>query len=361
MKILLIILFGISSFSAFTGEKANAKKARIDIGPTVHAPIAFKKNLYFLGTTGNLFKSDKAISKIKNIFHTDQTSVSDLTLDGDTLYFGDGLHDAKQTHLYHFSISKNKLLKKVSLKGHIQRPINFDNETIYVGHGPGGISAINKKDYSIKWNLNKISKKNIHVDSQILLLDDKACFNSIYTTKAFICVNKKTGKLISKIDFKESPKMMLSQVGDFIIGATTKADLLKSKFDIPSTLFFINSKTMKLDHKKELRGFNFFAPKKINDDEFFITISTGDLLTYSIKNKKITFVGEFPEPFISTPFMMGTDLCAIGIMGQLLCNEKGKTRYHVTKKKRHFDSPIGVIRQIDGKTYIPSRIGYLIL
>jgi hypothetical protein len=357
MKILLIILLAVLSFSTF----GDIKKTRATIGPTVHGPISYKADLYFLATTGNLYKSDKKISKAKNLFHTDQTTVSDLTLDKDSIYFGDGLHDAKLTHLYHYSLSKNKLLKKVALKGHIQRPISFDNEMIYVGHGPGGVSAISKKDYSIVWNVSKIDKKVIHVDSKILLLGDNACFSSIYTTKAFICVNKKTGEVVKRHDFKESPKMMLSQVGDYIIGATTKADLLKSKFDIPSTLFFFNTKSMKVEHTKELRGFNFFAPQKLNEDEFFITLSTGDLLTYSIKNKKITFVGEFPEPFISTPFMIGTDLCAIGIMGQLLCNEKGKTRYHITKKKRYFESPIGVIRKIDGKHYIPTRIGYLIL
>jgi hypothetical protein len=357
MKILLIILLGIISFSAF----GDTKKIRTKIGPTVHGPISYKNDLYFLGTTGNLYQSNKEISKARNIFHTDQSSVSDLSLDKDTIYFGDGLHDAKKTHLYHFSLSKKKLIKKIPLVGHIQRPVSFDNKMIFVGHGPGGVSAINKNDYTIAWNLTKIKKKKIHVDSQIILFANNACFNSIYETKAFICVNKKTGKVISKHDFKESPKMSLSVVGDYIIGATTEANLLKSKFDIPSTLFFFNMKTMKVGHTQVLRGFNFFAPKKINNDEFFITLSTGDLLTYSIKNKKITFVGEYPEPFISTPFMMGKDLCAIGIMGQLLCNEKGKTRYQITKQKRYFESPIGVIREIDGKYYIPSRIGYLIL
>ena len=74
--------------------------------------------------------------------------LSDLSLDKDTIYFGDGLHDTKKTHLYHFSLSTKKLIKKVPLIGHIQRPISFDNKMIFVGHGLGGVSAINKNDYT---------------------------------------------------------------------------------------------------------------------------------------------------------------------------------------------------------------------
>jgi hypothetical protein len=55
---------------------------------------------------------------------------------------------------------------------------------------------------------------------------------------------------------------------------------------------------------------------------------------------------------------MDKNYCAIGIMGQLLCYEKGKTQYHVARKKRYFESPIGIIKEIDGKIYVPSRMGF---
>ncbi len=244
------------------------------------------------------------------------------------------------------------------LKGHIQRPLTLDGDTLYVGHGPGGLSALDKKTLKSKWNLTKVNKKKIHVDSSPIIVKDDICFNSIYELKAFICVDKKTQKTTFINEFKESPKMMLSQIGEKIIGATTKADLMKSKFDIPSTLFIFDTKMKKITFTKELRGFNFFAPTKIDDNNFLITLSTGDILTFDLTKNKIGFVGEFPEPFISTPFIMGNNYCAIGIMGQLLCYEKGKTQYHIAKKKRYFESPIGVIRQIDGEVFIPSRTGF---
>ena len=354
MKYLLVLLLSFNLLAV-------NKKLRAKIGPTVAAPIEYKGKLYFLATTGNLYESDYKLDKIKSIFNTKNSSVTELTLDGELVYFGEGLHDTTKANFYIYNLKKKKIEKTISLQGHIQRAAAFDKESIFIGHGPGGISSINKKSFKINWTLSKIAGKKIHIDSKPIIIGENVCFNSIYTTKAIICVNKKTQKIVSRHDFKVSPKMENLEIGKYIVGATTKADMLKSKFDIPSMLYFFNKETLKVEHTKELRGYNFFSPKAMNENEFLITLSTGDILTYNIPNKKITFVGEFPEPFISTPFMKETDLCAIGIMGQLLCFEKGKTRYHITTKKRYFESPIGIIKKIKGKHFIPSRVGYFII
>jgi hypothetical protein len=73
-------------------------------------------------------------------------------------------------------------------------------------------------------------------------------------------------------------------------------------------------------------------------------------------------VGEFPEPFVSNAFKMDDALCAIGVMGELLCYKQAKSSYALSTEKRYTESPIGQIKaKINGKYYIPSRIGYLIL
>jgi outer membrane protein assembly factor BamB len=338
--------------------QAEEKKLRFKIGPTVNAPIKYDDSIIFLSTSGILYKSKNDFSKLEKIYSTKQSTVSDITIDSDIAFFGEGLHDTENANLYAIDLKAKKLRNSILLKGHIQRPLTIENDILYVGHGPGGISALDKKTLKLKWNLTAINKKKLHVDSSPIIVGDDLCFNSIYDLEAFICIDKKSQKTSFIQEFKESPKMMLSQIGGKIIGATTKADLMKSKFDIPSTLFIYDTKLKKITFTKELRGFNFFPPTKIDENNFLITLSTGDILTFDLTKNKIGFVGEFPEPFISNPFIMDKNFCAIGIMGQLLCYEKGKTQYHISRKKRYFESPIGMIKEIDGKIYVPSRIGF---
>ena len=204
---------------------AEEKKLRVKIGPTVNAPVKYGDSIIFLSTSGVLYKSKNDFTKLEKIFSAKQSTVSDIIIDQDIAFFGEGLHDTENANLYAFDLKTKKLRNSILLNGHIQRPLTIDKDTIYVGHGPGGISALDKKTLKSKWNLKTISKKKLHVDSSPLVIGDDLCFNSIYELKAFICINKATQKTSFIKEFKESPKMMLSRIGNKVVGATTKADL----------------------------------------------------------------------------------------------------------------------------------------
>jgi hypothetical protein len=59
---------------------------------------------------------------------------------------------------------------------------------------------------------------------------------------------------------------------------------------------------------------------------------------------------------------MQDELCAFGIMGQLLCYKQTKTGYALTKEKRYYETSVGkVSAPIAGKIYVPSRMGHFLL
>ena len=45
-------------------------------------------------------------------------------------------------------------------------------------------------------------------------------------------------------------------------------------------------------------------------------------------------------------------------MGKLICKEKGKDQYVITKEKRFFESPVGEIGPLGDKILSVSRTGY---
>ena len=355
MKIILIVFLMLTQLAW-----AKKQDTRSLIGPTVHAPIKIRKDLYFLSTTGGLYKSDLKLESVKLMAKTKQVTVSPLTHFKGSLYFGDGLHEAKKSSLYRYDLKKKKIITTLTVPGHIQREVAAHKDLLYVGSGVNGISAYDQH-LSLKWNVKKANKKALHIDSNPITYKDLVCVASIYTYKAIICLDKLTGKVKKTYEFKESPKSELGISGNLLYGFTSEADMMKSKFDIKSNLFVIDLEKNKIVKNVELRGYNFFRAPVVKENKILVNISTGDILVIDLISGKIEFVGVFPEPFVSTPFILNSQFCAIGIMGKLLCYEKGKSQYHVTKDKRLFESPVGTIRVIDGKAFVPSRMGYFLV
>lgn len=348
----VILLLAVSAFA-----KEKKQDLRSLIGPTVHAPTKVGKSLYFLSTTGGLYKSSDYLLTAKLIGQTDMRSVSPITQDGDFFYFGEGLHDNKKTSFYKFNIKKEKIVKKVSIAGHIQRAVAIDKDFIFAGLGHDGFAAFDK-DLNIKWSLKKYQGKELHVDANPIIYKDKICFSAIYNYKGVICLDKKTGKVISSFKLKENPKSELGLHKNLLYGMSTEADMMKTKFDIKSHIYVIDLDKMKQIHNKELRGYNFFKMPVVDGDNLLVNLSTGDIIKVNLLDMKVEFIGDFPEPFVSTPFMLKNEYCAIGIMGKVLCYEKGKTQYHISKEKRLFESPVGTIKVIEEEAYIPSRMGF---
>jgi outer membrane protein assembly factor BamB len=353
-----LCLIGILLFSVPTFAKKQDLRSKI--GPTVHAPIEHQDKLYFLSTTGGLFQSDKEIKSAKLLAQTDQVTVSPLTLVNEFLFFGDGLTEHTTSGLYRYHLKTKKIDKKLKVQGHIQRKIRHHQGRLFVGQGTFGLNVYDT-DLSHKWGVKEIQKQKLTIDSNPIIYKDLVCVASTKTYNAIICLDKASGKLKHNYPLKESPKGELSLSGKYLYGFSTEADMLKTKFDIKSHLYVIDLENNKLIKNIELRGYNFFKAPAISEDKVLVNISTGDILLVDIVKGKIEYIGEFPEPFVSTPFVLNDEYCTIGIMGKLLCYKKGKNQYHITKEKRLFESPVGNINVMNNKAYIPSRMGYFIV
>ena len=225
MKIsLLTSVMIVCSFISY----AKDQDIRSKIGPTVHAPLKYKDHLYFLSTTGGIYKSQDKLKTANLIGQTEKVTVSPLNVDGDFFYFGEGLHDSQKTSLYKYDPKLEKIVKQVSVKGHIQRALAFDEKSIFIGSGPGGFISLDKELKS-QWSLEKVSKKTLHVDANPILYKEMVCFSSIYDYKGIVCANKTDGKIKFQIPLEENPKSELGLSGHLLYGMSTEADMMKNE------------------------------------------------------------------------------------------------------------------------------------
>lgn len=354
MKYLFILLFSIG---AFAQENLSEQSLRSKIGPVVRAPHQIDNHLYFLSAGGVLIRANHKFESEKVLFQTALPSASPLYLYGDLFLFGEGLHNHTESHLYIYNYKKEKLVTKIKVNGHIQRSPLIHEDLILVSTGHDGLHAYDRKNYQLKWKINEFKSKKLHVDSNPVAYKKNICFTSIYDSKMILCSDLE-GKIVFNIETKHNPKGELLVVKNKLLTLETEADMMKLKFDIPSIVRLINLDELKEEKKIDLRGFNFFQPLDLKNDEVMFNLSTGDMITININNGKIGYIGEFPEPFVSTPFIYESSVCSIGLMGKLICKERGKEQYVITKEKRYFESPVGEIKNIEGKVYIPSRMGY---
>lgn len=357
MKSLFIFLI---TFQIFASEKLAQQNLRAKIGPMVRPPHLIDNHLYLLSGGGVLLKANSKFESEKVLFQTKLPTSSPLYLYGDLFLFGEGLHNHKESHLYIYNYKKEKLEKKIKIPGHIQRSPLIHKNMIIVGAGYDGLHVYDRKTYELKWKITTHKDKKLHVDANPLVYKDKICFTSIYDSKFILCSNFE-GKIVFEKETKFNPKGEIIIVKNKLLTQETEANMMELKFNVPSIVRLINLDNLKEEKKIDLRGFNFFQPLDLKNDQVMFNLSTGDMITIDINNGKIGYIGEFPEPFVSTPFVFESSVCSIGLMGKLVCKEKAKDQYVITKEKRYFESPVGEIKNIEGTVYIPSRMGYFSL
>ena len=362
-SLILFVIFFLSSFSTFAKLPSDKILTnRVKIGPTINSPIEFQGKIYFLANTGVLYESDYDMSEVNDIFKTDLSTFSALTESDGVLYFGEGLHEHNKTHLYAFDLKNKKLVFKFPTEGHIERPPVIHENIAYIGFGQSGIGALDLQTNKLIWQKKTIKNGKLHVDATPVIFNGMLCSVSIYDFKGVFCLNPKDGSEVFDLKMTLSPKSEVGLSGDLLFGYATEASMNDLKFNTESNFYIVNLRDKKILKEVKLRGYNFFAPLILPDNNVFVTLSTGDLITINLTSGVITYVGEFPEPFISNPFLIDGALCAIGIMGQELCYKPVKNGYALTLEKRYSESPIGQIKnKINKKYYIPSRIGYFLL
>jgi outer membrane protein assembly factor BamB len=357
---LFIVLFSSLWTFAKVPTKSSPKELlhdikRLQVGPVYNSPVMYGDNLYFISSTGSLFTANADLKKVTKIFDLKQNSVSGLLIDGDMAYFGDGLHANELSNFYAYDLKLKKLKYSVKMDGHLEKtPIKWKN-TILVSIGPAGLVSLDVDTGKILWSLNKVNKKELHIDSTPLIIDDKVFIGSIYKNKKIISLDPENGKIIWTKDLDMSPKSDLIYFENKIISVSTEGDLTSSERMIPAELVILNTKDGELFFKSKLRGANFF-PQLIYNDKLILSLTTGDFLSFNFKNKTITPIDQIAEPFLSSPFIKKNDLCVASVMGRIFCYSKDY------KKIDSFNTNeviIGNINKVEDSFYLPTRIGYL--
>lgn len=358
MEILFQILQSIAlAVSPATDQVPKIQKERHDIGPVYSAPLKYKGRMIFLASTGSLYESTFEQKNLKSLFRTKLATIAQPLLVGDTVYFGDGLHDDKDSNLYAFDLKRNKIVFAEKVPGHVEKSVRIVGEKIIVPLGPAGVGAFDLSTGKPLWITKTHNSKNLHVDSDPVIDGDRFYVGSIYDHKAIMALKISDGSVVWSTGTEKSPKMDLVMVKNKLIGISTEAGLMQEKRDVPADFLVVDKESGKLLIQKELRGANFF-PQLIKDNAAFVSLMTGDLISVNIENGAVTIVDQYPEPFIATTFSSSKGNCAVSFMGRLACYKNGKSSF----KKDLGDQVIGRIGpELAGKIYLPTRVGYNIL
>lgn len=370
------IIFGLSIGLQSVYSKPHKSDFRSTVGPTFSSPIRYKEHLYFLSTKGKLYRTDRELKSGKALFSTAFSTMSPLTRHKNLLIFGEGLHANKNTGLYFYDIDEEKLVAKIQVNGHIQRAPLIEGDLLYVGIGHGGLALVNLKKKKIIWQQNERGKKNFHIDSNPVIFANQVCGASVYDLIGIICLNKVNGEVSQFFKLEVKPKSELGISKGRLYGMATSANMVQMKWREKGYFYVIDLNRSKQTQWIELRGHNFFRAKKLNVDQVFLTLTTGDFLKINLRTGKKTYVGEFPEPFVSRPFTIttqkGVELCSIGVMGKFLCFTRYRKSFVISREKRYFESPVGIVHSINlvedteskeskdsnRRIFFPSRTGH---
>ncbi len=328
-----ILIASAGAEEIYTGSK---EKIQSLIGPVYGNTIDFQNHFYAVSSSGVLFKIQQDFTKMTVLHKGQSQSTGYLTLYEKSdkehiLIWGDGIHFHNKSQLYFYHIESNSLVKSIPLDGHIEKGVIIEENKIqnaahlYVTHGDGGVSKIDLMNYGLLWNKKDYNKSPIHSDSKVIIFDQLACFGVIKNLKGILCVQKMTGDIVKFFPLKYQPfgELHYDQKTHELYGFSTDASMTETEFRKPSTLYLINLSKQSMTFEKEFRGYNIFGPMKIMD-EFLVSLSTGEILSYSHTRQDLKMIHDFPEPFINNFVAKENRYCTLGIMGKLLCFERNK-------------------------------------
>lgn len=366
-RVALAALFAfLPVFSAVSAPSAPAAppsgglpRDRALVGSVFSPPLIQEGRAYFVTTAGVLVESNEDFKRPKKLFEGKRQSLGAMILADGRLIWGDGVHTDTKSALHVYDLKKKKIEKSLDLDGHIERAPLAANGILYVPAGPGGVQAFDLKTLKPKWRTGAHDGKNLHVDSNLVLSGNEICGASVYEVKGMVCFDAATGTETRFAALKRDPKSEIVLQDGLIAGFATDADLVKARFDVPSDFYVFDLKEGKMRFVKELRGFNFFAPS-IEGEEAFVTLSTGDFILLNLKTQKITFLGEFNEPFINNSFRAGKDYCGLGIAGKYQCfTRTADGSPAISRDKRIMELSIGKTLVRGEKIIVPTRASYV--
>src|SRR3989339_232967 len=358
MRVLFFTFSLIISFLLAAESTSNTLLSQI--GPVLTPPVEYNGQIYFMATTGVLYKADYALAKAEKVFQTEKSSIAPILIDESVAYLGEGIHEDIKTNFYAFDLQKEKIKFQLSIQGHIERAPLITEHAIYLGLGPGGIMALDKKNGREIWRIEKIKQGKLHVDARPVVYNEDSCFPTIYEFKGIVCLNHKNGKPAFFLELGKSPKSQVVLSGKRLVGMAMEANMIETKWESPAALYVINLASKKKEIEIDLRGYSFSAPLLLNDEEAFVALSTGDLLLIQLSDGKISYIGEMQGPITSNPFFKDGAYCAISIMGRLACFTRLKEKFELIRDQSLVQNIIGEIGYINDKFYAPSRMGYLL-
>ena len=219
---------------------------RQKIGNIFTAPLLYKEKYYFVSTAGVLYESNKDLSEVNALYTGTRQTIGVMTLINDKLIWGDGLHTDLKATLHVFDLKTKTLLKNIELEGHINRAPIVHSGLIILPLGPSGIMALDLQTLTVKWKTDLFGTKKLHVDSNLLVVEDKVCGTSVGETKGLFCVQIKTGALTQFSQLMRDPKSDITLWKNHLVGFATEGDIARAKFDIPSDLFIYDVKADKI-------------------------------------------------------------------------------------------------------------------
>lgn len=325
------------------------------IGPIYVSPQKWNDRIYYLASNGRFFESDLALTTQQQIFKTAQPTISGVLIFQGIAYFGDGLHEDNSSNFYAFDLKKRKLIYRKSFVGHLEKTPVVYKKWVLVSLGPGGLVALDKASGDLVWKISRWHSHNLHIDSTPLILGQRVCFSSIYKQPSIHCANIQSGQIQWSLRLLKPVKTDLIKWGSKIVALGTHAQATHLDRDRSTDLMVISSEKGRILLKRHLRGNNLF-PQRLVDNELFLAMSTGDVLSFNLKTKQMTYFDVLPEPIMSTPFHWRGSFCAATIQGRIVCyGPMG----HTEEKVPH--QVLGVVEKIGKSIYLPTRAGYLVL
>ena len=243
MKNFWVVFLGMMAISRVT--LADNNEIRAKIGSVFSEPILYESKYYFISTSGVLYESDEKIQKIEKLFEGKKQTLGAATLNDGKIYWGEGLHTDNKSLLHIFDLKNKKIIKEVEIEGHIERAPLILEKLIFLPAGPGGIIALDKNDFKIKWQTKNYNNQKLHIDSNLIITSEKICATTVYDLKGVICFDLNTGKVTQFSQLTRNPKSEITLWNNHLVGFATEADMVTPKWDIPSDLYVFDLKTIK--------------------------------------------------------------------------------------------------------------------
>ena len=315
---------------------------------------------------GGVYALDRKTGKPRWDFNAEgsmKPSASAIAVEGDKLFFGEGMHSDFICNIRCLDRKSGQLLWQHETQDHVEAAPTVKDGVVYCSAGNDGVYALDANTGKVRWHFTS----DIHTDAKPCGHDGRVFIGTgpsrRYKIPQVVALNASDGKPVWRIPTDLPAWGSPNAKGERVyvgLGNGRMMDSAKPPEQPAGALLCLNAKNGdELWHIKASEAV--FQQPTVDEEQVYFISREGKLRCVQHDTGKVNYEIQTGAPIIASPTVSGDEIYTVSVAGLLQDFRRGTGeelwRYDIAKETEMKPLFFGAVQVSEGKIYLAGELG----